>query len=110
MVLYNEAPKHLPFLYNLNYLEVGVAAIPDLFTRMNNNLLGLKFIAENNNKCITFLDLCLEGSVESGIIETATYRKEVAENTILSAKSCHPFHTRKSIPIGEMKKCQGDSF
>lgn len=51
---------------------------------------------------VPFLDLVLKGNVITGKIEMATWRKEVAGNTLL-AGSCHPLHTLKAIPaIGEL--------
>lgn len=42
------------------------------------------------------------GNAASGSIETKTYRKSVAGNTVLKATSCHPIHTIKSVPVGEL--------
>lgn len=39
-------------------------------------------------------------------INTVTYRKKVAGNTIVSAKSCHPLQTIKAIPCGEMTRAK----
>lgn len=58
---------------------------------------------------ISFLDLYLKGNVITGQIETMTYRKETSRNTILSARSCHPLHTVKAIPIGELTSTKRNS-
>lgn len=64
--------------------------------------MNLKFSVVSEVSTIPFLDLILKGNIDTGRIETATYRKEVAGNTLLSAKSCHPIHPLKAIPICEL--------
>lgn len=68
--------------------------------------MGLKFFAEFDNVFIKFLDLQLKGNIMDKSINTVTYRKEVAGNTIVSAKSCHPLQTIKAIPCGEMTRAK----
>lgn len=84
----------------------GVAAIPDFLTYLNFNQLGLNFTVDYNVDSINFLDLCLTGNIHNCTVETITFRKQVAGNTILPAKSCHPMHTIKSVPIGEMMRAK----
>lgn len=62
-----------------------MAAIPDFLSHLNDNNLGLKFTADVNSEYINFLDLCLKGNMSDNSINTVTYRKEVAGNTILLA-------------------------
>lgn len=73
-------------------------AIPDFRSHLNNNSLSLKFTTDFDSESITFLDLQLRGNPVKKSIDTITYRKEVAWNTILSAKSCHPLHTLSVRP------------
>lgn len=35
-------------------------------------------------------------------IQIKTFRKSTACNSILHTQSCHPFHTKRSIPVGEL--------
>lgn len=68
--------------------------------------MGLKFFAEFDNVFIKFLDLQLKGNIMDKSINTVTYRKEVAGNTIVSANSCHPLQTIKAIPCGELTRAK----
>lgn len=84
----------------------GVAAVPDLGYYMNDNVLGLRFTLNHDTHNIYFLDLHLQGNGTNQVVESSTYRKELSKNTILSARSCHPPHTIRAIPIGELTRAK----
>lgn len=48
-----------------------------------------------------FLDLTLEGDINTSRVVTSIYRKPDGGSTILDANSCHPKSTIHSIPKGE---------
>lgn len=48
------------------------------------------------------LDLVISGNSMTSRVDTATYRKVTAGNTTLHAAFCHPLHTVKAVPMGEL--------
>lgn len=91
-----------------------VTAVPDLISYFNNNGLGLKFTFTHDVSTIAFLDLQITSNSITSKIDTCTYRKPTAGNTTLHAASCHPLHTVRSIPIGELvrakRNCSNDEL
>lgn len=83
-----------------------VVILPHLINYMNNNYCNLKFTCSWHQTEIQFYDLYLSGDVANNCINTKTYRKSVAGNTILKATTCHPVHTLKGIPVGEMTRAK----
>lgn len=79
-----------------------MAAIPELIEYFNNNCLNVKFSYVFESTSVSFLDLSLEGNATTGVTETSTSCKKTAGNKILSANLCHPLHTIKATPIGEL--------
>lgn len=67
-----------------------MATIPDLAPYFNNNNLGLSFKFHFDSHGVSFLDIIIVGNFTTAGVETATYRKEIAGNTILYASSCQP--------------------
>lgn len=61
----------------------------------------MAFTCAIDPKTISFLDLVLTGDYNTHKVVTSLYRKPMAGNTLLHAKSCHPDHTIKSVPVGE---------
>lgn len=78
-----------------------MATVPDL-TYFNSNSLSVSFSFNYHATDIPFLDVNLRGNTITGQIETITYCKEISENTIRSARSCHPAYTVRAIPLGEL--------
>lgn len=66
---------------------------------MNQNSMNLRFTHHYESKSIDFLDVTLVGS---GKVLVYPFRKATACNSILSAKSCHPSHVIKNLPVGEL--------
>lgn len=99
-------PPELPFTLPLtsSLLWRYIDDILVFVSYLNNNRLSLKLTVVSEMASVPFLDLVLKGNVDTGKIETATYRKEVAGNTLLSANFYHPLHTLQAIPIGELVK------
>lgn len=77
----------------------GVSAVPMFSSYLNNNPFNLRFVESDYGNTITFLDLKLEGT-PGQLIQSETYRKKIAGNTILHFNSQHPKHTLKAIPVG----------
>uniref|UniRef100_A0A803JPB3 Reverse transcriptase domain-containing protein n=1 Tax=Xenopus tropicalis TaxID=8364 RepID=A0A803JPB3_XENTR len=71
----------------------------DFVSSLNENSLNLRFTSDFNQTSIAFLDLKLVASGHS--IETTTFRKACAGNSLLRADSCHPQHLFKGIPLGQ---------
>ncbi|KAM9311525.1 proteinase-activated receptor 3-like [Gastrophryne carolinensis] len=65
-----------------------------------------KFTSEYNANSIAFLDLKLEIMEGSNKVKTRTFRKDTAGNMTLRAESCHPPHTIRAIPVGEMVRAR----
>lgn len=78
----------------------NMAAIPDYVSYLNHNAFGLIFTYAYHASNMSFLDI--ELYIEQNYIQSKTFRKTTACNSILHAGSCHPFHTKKSIPVGEL--------
>lgn len=73
----------------------GEATIPSFCEYLNCNFLSLWFNLNFHHHHIFYLDLCLIGDSVSALIQSESYRKDIAGNAILHARSCHPSHTLK---------------
>lgn len=82
--------------------NLDVTAIPEFISYLNHNAFGLFFTYEFDKYSIPFLDILLFIDKDASVIQTKTYRKSTASNSILHANSCHPVHTKRNIPVGEM--------
>ncbi|XP_053575245.1 uncharacterized protein LOC128664438 [Bombina bombina] len=72
----------------------------DFVNWLNTNEVGLWFTHEYHRDTINFLYLSLRG-LPSGRIEKGMYRKPIAWNTLLNAKSCHPNHVPYAVAKGQ---------
>ncbi|XP_068098888.1 uncharacterized protein [Hyperolius riggenbachi] len=77
-------------------------SLPDFLAYCNDNEFNLSFTMCSDSTQIDYLDLTLCGSQALGRVVTKTYRKACAGNSLLLASSCHPNHTLRAIPYGEM--------
>uniref|UniRef100_A0A803K2I9 Reverse transcriptase domain-containing protein n=1 Tax=Xenopus tropicalis TaxID=8364 RepID=A0A803K2I9_XENTR len=71
-------------------------------TELNTNTLNLRFTSEFNTHTISFLDLKLVA--RGTVVETTTFRKACAGNSLLRADSCHPAHMFRGIPVGQFQR------
>lgn len=90
-------PLHWLFLIHLGFQFSGHKGL--FYIYKYNNCLGLSFFA-SDWKSICFLNLKLE--VYDKYVKIGTFRKSTVGNYILCGRSCHPAHTVKNIPVGEM--------
>ncbi|KAM9323956.1 cytochrome P450 2F2-like [Gastrophryne carolinensis] len=84
----------------------GEDSIKSFVDYLNNNSLNLEFTFEYNPCTISFLDLTIGVNQDTGTLYTKTYRKDTAGNMTLRADSCHPPHTIRAIPLGEMVRAR----
>lgn len=77
-----------------------MAPVPD-FLEYVNNQLGLAFTGSWNDVSVSFLDITLTDDLSSAVVVTSLYRKDMADNMLLWADSCHPRHTIMVVPKGE---------
>ncbi|XP_069488404.1 uncharacterized protein [Ambystoma mexicanum] len=71
---------------------------------LNDNTFDIKFTGHMDAAEITFLDLKI--NIVSNNIETCTFRKETAVNSILHATSSHRQSVIQNIPRGEMLRAK----
>lgn len=83
------------------------ASIPDCITYFNNNSLGLRF---TDMSSISYLDLTLSWDLDTGRVNLVTFRKESSGNVILRENSCHPSHTIRAIPVGELTRAKRNCY
>ncbi|XP_075460474.1 uncharacterized protein LOC142497064 isoform X2 [Ascaphus truei] len=73
------------------------SSLKSFVNTLNTNDLNIRFTYEHNINCISFLDLLLYIDHDM-TIQSQIFRKPNSRNTLLSAKSCHPWSLVKSIP------------
>lgn len=80
-----------------------VVSVPGFVIYLNNKNLNLAFTFKTNKNRISFFNLELVGDPITNKVVTSTYKKQTDGITILHASSCHPVHTIRSIPVGELR-------
>ncbi|KAM3936220.1 LOW QUALITY PROTEIN: uncharacterized protein RB166_003342 [Leptodactylus fuscus] len=73
---------------------------------ISSNSHNLKFTSQLSPVTVNFLDITLTGDDIKGVVESKLYRKPQSGNTTLHAKSHHPQHTIKSVPVGELTRAK----
>lgn len=53
---------------------------------------------------LVWTSLFITGNLITSKVDTVTFRKDTAGNTTLNASSCHPLHTVKAVPMGELTR------
>ena len=71
----------------------------DRFLEMSNNFHpSIKFTSESSTKEVPFLDVMV--SISDGVLHTDLYSKPTDSHQFLHWTSCHPKHTKRSLPYG----------
>ena len=71
----------------------------DSFLQMCNNFhSSIKFTSESSTKEVPFLDVMV--SISDGGLQTDLYSKPTDSHQFLHWTSCHPKHTKRSLPYG----------
>lgn len=66
---------------------------------LNNNDRNIRLTYQFDQKRLSFLDLQI--TLDEGQLNTSTFRKETAANTLLEATSHHPHWLKNGIPVGQ---------
>lgn len=110
-LLENKGEEYSNFIKNnfLRYLDDCFIIWPnnkyeiDEFTKILNNMhKNFNFIKETSATNIPFLDI--EIQLESNIITTDIYYKATDTHQFLPFNSCHPHHTKTSIPYSQARR------
>lgn len=100
--------------YNDDFLVIWGGTMKELqefICKLNANDRNIKITFTWDFERISFLDLSI--SFHIGKLETRTFRKETAANTLLLASSHHPPSLIQGIPIGQFlrirRNCSADA-
>lgn len=93
------------FLDDLLFIAVADERSVNPFSLyLDSNAMNLKFTVSFHKMSVDFLDITL--SHDQGKIQSKSFRKITAGNTILHSQSCHPKHVGTNIPYGEMVRAR----